>query len=349
MGVMLALRLNMTNVADPAAWHAERYQAALDMAAYADELGFTGISCEEHHLATTGWLPSPLIMAAAIAARTRKARVSINALLVPLYDPLRLAEDISVLDNVAGGRFSFVAGIGYRPEEYAAAGREWSIRGQLMDHSLEVMLKAWGDEPFTYNGNSVNVTPKPRTRPHPFFFIGGMSAPAARRAARFGLPFSPPMAMPEIEAIYAEELKRHGKTGFVYRPENGSTITLLSEDPEAAWRRYGPFILNETTEYCSWQRAGVPRPNEIPADSVDQLRSLGNVEILTPQQLVGEIGDGRQEVVINPLMGGLPVQDGWSILRLLGEQVLPEIRTGSRHSLDYAPQATHDGFNQLAD
>jgi alkanesulfonate monooxygenase SsuD/methylene tetrahydromethanopterin reductase-like flavin-dependent oxidoreductase (luciferase family) len=325
MGVMLALRLNMTNVADPGACHAERYQAALDMAAYADDLGFTGISCEEHHLAATGWLPSPLILAAAIAARTRKARISVNALLVPLYDPLRLAEDIAVLDNVACGRFSFVAGIGYRPQEYAAAGKDWSARGPLMDYSLEVMLKAWGDEPFRYKGELVNVTPKPRTKPHPFFFIGGMSAAAARRAARFGLPFSPPMEMPEIEAVYAEELQRCGNTGFVYRPENGSRITLLSEDPEAAWQSYGPFILNETTEYCSWRRAGVPRPNEIPADSVDQLRGLGNVEILTPQKLIDQIAGGRREVVLNPLMGGLPLQDGWSSLRLLAEKVLPEV------------------------
>lgn len=152
-----------------------------------------------------------------------------------------------------------------------------------------------------------------------------MSAAAARRAARFGLSVSPPMALPEIEAVYVEELERHGKTGFVYRPEKGSTITLLSEDPDAAWRRYGPFLLNETAEYCSWRRAGVPRPNEVPADSIDGLRALGNVEILTPQRLIGEIRAGRKEVVINPLMGGLPLDEGWSVLRLLGERVLPAI------------------------
>ena len=71
MGLMTALRLNMTNVDDPTADHSERYRAALDMAEYADEHGFTGVSCEEHHLASTGWLPSPLVMAAALAARTR--------------------------------------------------------------------------------------------------------------------------------------------------------------------------------------------------------------------------------------------------------------------------------------
>ena len=128
MTVLTALRLNMTNIADPAADHGERYRAALDMAAYADRCGFTGISCEEHHLASNGWLPSPLILAAAIAGRTSTVPISVNALIVTLYDPLRLAEDIAVLDNISAGRFSFVAGMGYRPEEYHAVGRDWTRR-----------------------------------------------------------------------------------------------------------------------------------------------------------------------------------------------------------------------------
>ena len=99
--------------------------------------------------------------------------------------------------------------------------------------------------------------------------------------------------------MYTEELTRHGNSGFVYRPQNGSTITVLSEDPDAAWHSFGPFILNETTEYCSWRRAGVLRPNERTADSVDELRRVNYVEILTPQQLVDQILRGREEVVIN--------------------------------------------------
>ena len=69
MGVMTAIRFNMTNIADPGADHSERYTAALDMASYADQHGFTAVSCEEHHLAVNGWLPSPLMMAAALAGR----------------------------------------------------------------------------------------------------------------------------------------------------------------------------------------------------------------------------------------------------------------------------------------
>ncbi|WP_287034379.1 LLM class flavin-dependent oxidoreductase [Mycobacterium sp.] len=323
--LLTALRLNMTNVANPAAPHGDRYRAALEMAEFADHSGLTAISGEEHHLAATGWLPSPLLLAAAVAGRTRRIRISINALIVPLYDPIRLAEDIAVLDNLAQGRFSFVAGMGYRPEEYRAVGKEWSRRGALMDRCLSVLLKAWGDEPFEYDGAVVNVTPKPHTRPHPFFFVGGMTVAAARRAARFGLPFSPPMAMPELVTVYTDELRKHGKTGFAYYPENGSTVTLLHPDPDEAWSRYGEFIMNEAVEYSGWKRDGVPRPNEAPAASVADLRRLNNVEILTPDQLLAQIHGGRKDIVMNPLVGGLPIDEGWASLHRLVDEVLPNM------------------------
>lgn len=76
MSLLTALRLNMTDVADPSARHATRYRAALEMAEYADRHGFTAVSAEEHHLAATGRLPSPLILAAALAGRTRNVRIS---------------------------------------------------------------------------------------------------------------------------------------------------------------------------------------------------------------------------------------------------------------------------------
>ncbi|WP_067698058.1 LLM class flavin-dependent oxidoreductase [Nocardia jejuensis] len=325
MTVVTALRLNMTTLGDPAARQANRYQAALDMAEYADRCGFTAVSCEEHHLSGTGWLPSPLLLAAAVAARTRHLTVSICALLVPLYDPIRLAEDLAVLDNISNGRIAIIAGIGYRPAEYAAMGRDWSRRGRLMDRALEVMLAAWRDEPFEYDGALVNVTPKPATKPHPQLLVGGMSEAAARRAARFGLPFAPPMCLPELEALYLSELRRLGVDGFVHRPEPGSRITLLHEDPDAAWREYGPYVLNEAREYGSWRHAGLPRPHEAAVDSIEALRAHGYAEIVTPAQLLAQIDSGRTEIVMNPLIGGLPVEAGWAGLRLLGDEVLPRL------------------------
>lgn len=323
MALITALRLNMTHLQDPAADHSARYQAALDMAEYADKNGFTIVNCEEHHVAQNGWLPAPLMMAAAIAGRTKNVSINITALLITLYDPIRLAEDIAVLDNLSNGRFNFVAGLGYRPEEYHAVGRDWDKRGQLMDECLEALLKAWGNDAFEYKGQIINVTPKPKTKPHPFFFVGGMSAAAARRAARFALPFYPPMHLPEVEKVYMDEMKKQGKRGLVYYPPADSIMTLIHEDPDKAWREFTPYILNETTEYSSWKREGVPRPSENAANTMAELKTEKKFEIVTPEQCIANIRAGRSTMVFNPLVGGLPLEAGWQTLRLFVEKVVP--------------------------
>ena len=92
MKLSTALRLNMTGLCDDAKAESKRYRAAIEMAAFADQRGFSVVSVEEHHCAENGWLPSPLILAAMIAARTERIAVNVTALLIPLYDPIKLAE-----------------------------------------------------------------------------------------------------------------------------------------------------------------------------------------------------------------------------------------------------------------
>ena len=152
----------------------ELYRAGVAMAAYADEAGFFGLSLEEHHGADDGWSPSPLINAGLMLGCTKQIRVTVSAVLVPLHDPLRLAEDIAVLDLASNGRITVIAGLGYRPEEYEAHGKDWSRRGALMDESLEAMLAAWSGEPFTYQGRHARVTPMPQSVPQQLLFVGGM-------------------------------------------------------------------------------------------------------------------------------------------------------------------------------
>jgi len=186
MAFSSTLRINMTGRCEDPGEESERYRAAIEMAVYAEEHGFGTVNFEEHHCAANGWLSSPLTLAAMVIARTERIRVNVAALLVTLYDPVRLAEDIAVLDLVSQGRFSFVAGIGYRPLEYHATGKDWDQRGRLMDECVETLLKAWTGEPFEYRGKTIRVTPVPMTRPTPFFFLGGMSRVSARRDRRPG-------------------------------------------------------------------------------------------------------------------------------------------------------------------
>lgn len=330
MTISTALRLNMTGLRDDPKEESKRYRAALDMAAFADRNGFSVVSVDEHHLAENGWIPSPLILAAMIVARTERVAVNVTALLLPLYDPIKLAEDIAVLDLASGGRFSFVAGIGYRPIEYKALDKDWDERGRRMDHVLETLFKAWSGEPFEYNGAMIRVTPTPRTKPHPPFAIGGMTRVAARRAARFGLPFYPPMELRELESVYREELARQGKQGIVVYPDEANAMVFLDEDPERAWTELAPFFLRESREYASWRREGVPRPGEAEVTTVSELRVQRRYEILTPEQCVDRIRSGPpgQTICLHPLAGGIPIERAWDSLRLYERKVLGVLGRG---------------------
>jgi alkanesulfonate monooxygenase SsuD/methylene tetrahydromethanopterin reductase-like flavin-dependent oxidoreductase (luciferase family) len=307
--------------ATPAALGA-RYQAALQMAAYADEHGLTTVQTEEHHGADNNWLPSPFAFAGAVFGATRRISVTVSAVIGPLHDPLRLAEDIAVLDLLSGGRLVTVAGLGYRPEEYALFGVEWLRRGRLQDELLETVLKAWTGEPFAYRGRTARVTPRPYTDPRPLLLVGGSSKAAARRAARLGLPFFPSAHLPELETYYKERLAEYGTEGWTMMPAAETPLLHLAEDPDRAWAEHGEHFLHEARTYASWQSDGLRSAVKSAATTVDELRAEGVYRILTPDECVAL---GHDSYVLHPLSGGMPVEEGWHSLRLFCERVLPRL------------------------
>jgi alkanesulfonate monooxygenase SsuD/methylene tetrahydromethanopterin reductase-like flavin-dependent oxidoreductase (luciferase family) len=306
---------------------AARYQAFVDVAAYADAHGLQAISLEEHHGAENGWSPSPLIMAGLVFGRTTRIMATLNALLAPLHDPLRLAEDIAVLDLASGGRFVVTAGIGYRESEYEAHGKDWAARGALQDEAIDTMLKAWTGEPFEYRGTTVQVTPRPFTQPHPTLMLGGSSKVAVRRAARFGLPYLPPANLPELEAYYYEQCKEHGTQGFCAMPPEHTAMTFVAEDPDRIWRDLGHHFFEESSTYAAWQPPGQTSSVHSHATSVDELRAEGIYEVVTPAELVDRLQEAGPSATcaLHPLVGGMPIEDGWSSLRLYVEEVLPAV------------------------
>jgi alkanesulfonate monooxygenase SsuD/methylene tetrahydromethanopterin reductase-like flavin-dependent oxidoreductase (luciferase family) len=113
--------------------HAAAYRACLEQSAFADEHGFDLVALSEHHGVEDGFLPAPITMAAAIAGRTRQIPISIAAVLLPLHDPVRVAEEIAVASLLSGGRISLIAGLGYRAEEFEMAGVDRTKRGKLLE------------------------------------------------------------------------------------------------------------------------------------------------------------------------------------------------------------------------
>jgi len=313
------------NLVEPGATPASlsaRYRAALDMAAYADEHGITTVQTEEHHGVDNNWLPSPFAFAGAVFGATRRIAVTVSAVISPLHDPLRLAEEIAVLDLLSGGRLVTVAGIGYRPEEYALFDVDWKRRGRLQDELLETLLKAWTGEEFEYRGRTVRITPRPFTDPHPLLLVGGSSKAAARRAARLGLPFFPSAHLPELEAYYKERLVEYGTEGWTMMPTAETPLLHIAENPDEAWARHGEHFLHEARTYASWQSGDIRSVVRSAAASVEELRAEGVYRILTPQECVEQ---GLDNLVLHPLAGGMPVEEGWRSLRLFAERVLPAL------------------------
>ncbi len=131
---------------------ADRYAAALEMVEWADRLGCMTVAVSEHHGSDDGYLPSPLVMLSAMAARTTNVRFMVAALITSFYDPIRLAEDLVVLDNISRGRVDLVLGSGYVPSEFEMYGVPSSERAARLKETLQTLQAAFTGEPFEYPG-----------------------------------------------------------------------------------------------------------------------------------------------------------------------------------------------------
>lgn len=303
------------------------YRTFLDQARYADAHGVDSLVLSEHHDVDDGYLPSPIPLAAATAACTERIPVIVAALLVPLYDPVRLAEDLAVTDLLSGGRVSYVCGLGYRPEEYQHAGVDWAARGQRMEEHLRVLRRAWTGEPFEHAGRTVRVRPRPATAGGVPLLYGGGSPAAARRAARMGMLLYPQHADPELARIYHQERERVGNgRGYVIEPPSRTGTYTVAEDPDRFWAQHGRHLLYEATAYARWQ-SGQPSAVLDTSTTIEQMRAAGVYRVLTPDEMVAEVRSGAADVLtFHPLIGGLDPSVSWECLRLLVEDVLPRVR-----------------------
>jgi len=308
----------------------EIYAAALDQFVWADEQGFDSLVLSEHHGVIDGWMPAPLTMAAAVLARTSRARVMISASILPLHDPIRVAEQIAVLDNAFPDRLWIVFGAGYRTEEFAMAGLEHAERGRMLEEQVEVVLEALSGEPFEWRGREVCVTPKPVTDPRRMIFAGGGVAAAARRAARLRLSMFAMNADAAIREAYADEAAKVGFTGgFVLQPV-GPTFVHVAEDPEKAWAEIGEYVLYEAQTYASFQTPGQHSTPGVHAETVDDLKASPQYVVGTPDEVLARLREVPPQggITFHPLAGGLPSKVAWSSLELFAAEVLPHLRPG---------------------
>lgn len=306
------------------------YAAAHEMTTWADQSGFHTLLVGEHHGTDDGYTSSPAVLAASLAAATSRIKVRLSALLLPLHDPIDVAEQIATLDLLTNGRVEVVFGMGYVPQEYAMFGVDMTTRAALMDERVRAVVDAL-QGPTTFQGRPVHVTPSSSQRPHPPIYMGGAVRASALRAARLNVGFVEQTANAILVDTYLEECRRLERTPCPVMRVPAHYSVFVAEDVEKAWVDLSPYVVHNANAYNSMASAGnIKGPFASQIDPHDQaaIRSRGGCKVLTPEECVQHLvraAESGTMVQFVPLLGGIDPEFGWRSLELLRSLVLPRL------------------------
>ncbi len=309
----------------------QRYRETLDQIVWAEELGFNSVWLTEHHFCEDGYTPSPLVLAGAIGARTKRIQIGTNLLILPLYDPIRLAEDCATVSLVSGGRFDLGVGGGYAEKEFEVFGRALKHRPSLLEEAIEILRTAWSGDTINFSGKrysykDVRVFPVPETPPK--IYLGAISEPAAERAARIADGFL-------SSGYVAQDLYLNGirKAG---RKDNEAKIYagcwgIVTEDPEGEAERIGKHLRHQMNQYILTGAFGGPEQTplfETPQAAIEN----GFYEFWTPDDaisnLITVLSDWPQieDIHFWAQFPGEPIVSGSRRMEILAKHVLPKVR-----------------------
>jgi alkanesulfonate monooxygenase SsuD/methylene tetrahydromethanopterin reductase-like flavin-dependent oxidoreductase (luciferase family) len=324
------------DVRNPPAW--ERpwpgfYGSVLEGCEEADRLGIDSLWLTEHHFFEDGYLPQTLTFAAAIAARTRRARIGTAIMIPGLRPALDVAEQAGIVDLVSGGRLELGLGAGYRVPEFEAFGKDIGERYALLERSADEIKRLWEDGGFT---------PAP-VQPRAPLWIGAHGPRGARLAGRLGaglLSFSPKVLEP-----YRTALEAHGHAASAARLTHVANM-VVADDPEAAWPRIAPHLAYQWSSLARYGSEGAERAGgatvaavlENVATEVDPatLRSTGpamsppNFDVVTPDEAIRRIKDWLGDLPVDTVyfsrsIAGMPDDLVERHVDLLAREVRPAL------------------------
>ena len=323
---MFTLRFDMRSPASGAP-AAELYGAALEMTSWADGRGGVAAIVCEHHGQSDGYLPSPMILASALAARTSSIRIVLAVVVLPLYEQIRLAEEMVVLDIISNGRVSYVCAVGYRKDEYDMFEVDFRRRGRIADEWLDVLLQAKSGEPFDHDGRTIRVTPMPTTPGGPSVSWGGGSEAAARRAGRNGLGFFAQTDDESLRAAFEGAARDAGhEPGWCLLPPRDTPTSLfVADDVDRAWDELGPYLMHDVRSYAAMNAGDRGTTSLSFAGSAEELRAEGRSHRIVSVDEAISMARSGLPLPLHPLVGGLPPDIAWRYLRTVTDEVEPSL------------------------
>ena len=313
--------------------YARFYAECLEEIEEGERLGFAGVWLSEHHFVDDGYLPSPLVVAAAVASRTETMTVGTNVLLLPMHHPLRVAEDAAVTDLVSGGRFVLGVGQGYVQHEFETLGFDRKYRPSLFEEGIQVIRQAFERGRTGYEGKRwrfADLPFEPRPKGKLPIYIGAFADPAIDRAARLGDGFLASAGGGAFGEIYRKvraALERHGRAdeGFPYV---ASGVAFVHEDAGRAREIVGPAISYQRSRYAEWGTdREKPRPDPIREEDLPWDRYL----VGTPEEVAGRLTELYREAPYDHFcfwgrLPGVTHEEALANMRLFASEVAPRVR-----------------------
>ncbi len=283
------------------------YDDTIRLAVEAERLGFTSVWTTEHHFVDDGYMPSLLVVSAALAQATSRIEIGTGVILAPMHQPLRLAEDAATVGLLSHGRLVLGLGLGWSEVEYVGLGADMRQRGAAMEEVLQILPQAWSGQPFTHKGKvydlpTLGVRPTPPTRIP--IVIGGGAEAAIRRAARLadGL-FSNAPAEKFVEQVgwVLDEFERAGRDPSTFRFIHYS-ILLPGASREDALARYRDAVWALNWKYSDMEASATrPLPPSSPPPFKrpdDELLKRRTAHAGTTDELVQVLLDIRKQAPV---------------------------------------------------
>jgi probable F420-dependent oxidoreductase len=304
----------------------------------AEACGFDSCFFGEHHQDRDGFLPSPLIVATAVAARTQRLRVGTSVILLPLHHPVRVAEDVITLDLVSKGRVVLGVGIGYQPADFGAYAVPMEQRVARFEESLEILRRCFAGEPFSFRGahyalENVQIRPRPYRTPGPPLWIGASAPAAARRAGRLadgfvGTPSTRLENATRLADVYARAAREAGRPPEVVQMRDAWVAGTRAEADEV----YGPHVMMAYRYYWENRLAEFRDMPEGAPFTLDRLAPdrlvLGDPETCVREFQRWQKATGASTFLLrlrHAHSGGPPHERIMEAIRLFGERVLPHV------------------------
>ncbi len=318
-----------------------KIQNSVEQVRAARDAGFDLICTGQHYLAHPYQMSVTIPLLARLAAEAGEMQVAATVILVPLHNPVDMAETVATMDAICGGRFVFGIGLGYRDEEYVSFGTTRQERVGRLREALEVMKLLWSEEEVEFQGKYFQVprvrpSTRPVQQPHPPIWVAANGDRAIRRAARWGYPWliNPHATVPMVAeqfARYQHELDRHGQPAPQVLPMMRELY--VAQDREQAFRESQPYLEGKYAAYASWgQDKELPGEESFTVPYEDLARDrflLGSAE-----EVVQEIRRYEDQLGVNQLIFRMqwPGMEHEKLMReieIMGRDVIPEFKTGN--------------------